>query len=90
MSSLLFLLLAFLFAYLALDAWRLAVPWREIPFSIIAKGIGQDVSHLSLSEQLQLKHRHRDHGLGDLSGAAWFWAILAIGSAGVSFYGFFG
>lgn len=90
MTSWVFLLLAFVFACLAVDAWRLVVPWREIPFSVIAKGMGQDLSHLSLDEQLQLKQRHRTYGFGDLSGAVWFWAILSVGSLGVSCYGFLG
>jgi|GEM_PF-2391584 len=90
MAPWLFLLLAFVFACLAVDAWRLAVPWREIPFLIIAKGVGQDVSHQPASEQLQMKQHHRHRGFGDLSGAVWFWAILSAGSAGISCYGFFG
>ena len=76
--------LTFLFAFLALDAWRLAVPWRDIPYALVAKGIGQDVSHIPLSEQIKLKQRNIDYGLGDLSGAVGFWIILALGSAGFS------
>lgn len=90
MRSCLFLLLAVIFAYMAVDAWRLAVPWRHLPFSIIAKGLGQDVSSLPLEKQLQLKEHHRVHGLGDLSGVVWLWAILAVISAGISLYGFWG
>lgn len=77
MGSVIALLLAALFAYLAYDAAKLVVPWRDIPFSIIAKGVGQDVSHLSLNEQLKLKE-NREYGWGDLSGAVWFWALLSL------------
>ena len=90
MLSWVFLFLAVVFAYLAVDAWRFGAPWREVPFSIIAKGIGQDVSHLPLGGQLVLKQHHAVYGFGDLSGVAWLWAILAVGCIGISCYGFFG
>lgn len=76
------------FAYLAFDALKLAVPWSDVPYALIAKGIGQDVSHMPLSEQAKLKERNTDFGLGDLSGAVWFWFVLAIGCAAISIYGF--
>jgi hypothetical protein len=90
MLSWLFLLLAVIFAYLAVDARRLAVSWREVPFPVIAKGLGQNVSHMPLAEQLKLKQHHEVHGLGDPSGVVWLWGILAAGSIGISCYGFFG
>lgn len=90
MLSWVFLFLAVVFAYLAVDAWRLAVPWHELPFSVIAKGIGQDVSDVPLAKQLELKRHHAVYGFGDLSGVVWLWAILAVGCIGISCYGFFG
>ena len=88
MNSIIGFSLTGLFAYLAYDASKLVVPWRDIPFSVIAKGIGQDVSHLSLSEQNKLKAT-REYGFGDLSGAVWFWAILSLCSFAAAVYALF-
>ena len=88
MNSIICFTLSGLFAYLAYDASRLVVPWRDIPFSIIAKGIGQDVSHLSLSEQSKLK-ANREYAFGDLSGAVWFWVLLSLCSFAAAVYALF-
>ena len=88
MNSIIGFALGGLFAYLAYDASKLVVPWRDIPFSITAKGIGLDVSHLSLSEQSKLK-ANREYGFGDLSGAVWLWALLSLCSFAAAIYALF-
>ena len=84
-----FLVAAFVFAFMALDAWRLSVPWREVPAAILfAKGEAQDLSHLPLSEQSNVKDNYPHYGMGDSRGAVWLWGILAGGSLVAAAWGF--
>lgn len=52
MSPWILLILTFVFAYLAYDAFALVAP--PLPYSEVAKGMGQDYSHMSLNEQEKL------------------------------------
>ena len=72
------IILAVLFAGLALDARELSVPWKDTPYSVTA---AQDVSHLSLVEQEKRKAWHAQHGTGDASQAHIFWGLLSLGCA---------
>lgn len=69
-----------LFAYLAYDAARLATPADSVPYSQTAKGLGQDVAHVPLSEQHRLKRWNSAFGLGDLAGTVWLFGILSVGA----------
>jgi hypothetical protein len=81
MSASLLLVLAFLFGYLAYDAHELSVPVNEVPYSVTAAGLGQDVSGVPLHEQEKRKSWNIRYGLGDLSQSVWLWSILAVACA---------
>lgn len=71
--------LAIVFMYLAYDAYRLRSPDEMVSASLIAKGLGQDISYLSPAEQQRFLHSHRLYGLGRLSQTFWVFLILAAG-----------
>lgn len=73
------LILTFVFAYLTYDALSLVAP--SLPYSEIAKGMGQDLSHMSLGEQEQLNRHPNCYRLGDINHTGWVFAILTIGFA---------
>lgn len=77
------------FAGLAYDAWKIAVPAAEVPYSVLAKGLGQSVDGVPLQEQERRKNWNARYGLGDLSQTVWLWAILALMCAVGSAAGFF-
>jgi hypothetical protein len=81
MNSWLLLFAAIVFAWLAYDAWRIAVPHADVPYALTAEGLGQDISGVPLQEQKKRKDWNSSYGLGDLSQAVWLWGILAIGCA---------
>ena len=72
------IILAGLFAGLAVDAKKLSVPWKNAPYSSIA---AQDVSHLSLAEQEKHKAWNAQHGFGNASQAHVLWGLLALACA---------
>ena len=80
MGSWLLLLLAAVFAYLAYDASKLVSPPDGAPYSVTAKGLGQDMSHISLTEQERLRHNNARYGLGNLNQSVWLFAALSAGS----------
>ena len=69
------------FSYLAYDAYRLRSPDESISASLIAKGLGQDISHLSAAERQRFVDWHRRHGLGGLGKTFWLFVLLAAGCA---------
>ncbi len=77
----LLLILTGVFAFLTYDAFTLVVPKESIPYSLTAKGMGQNVSHLTLEEQEQLKKFNLRYGLGNLNQSVWLFAILSFGCA---------
>lgn len=79
MSPWLLLILTFVFAYLTYDAISLVAP--PLPYSEIAKGMGQDLSHMSLSEQEKLNRYPNRYRLGDINQAGWAFGISTIGFA---------
>jgi hypothetical protein len=79
MNSWLLLFAAIVFAWLAYDAWRIAVPQADVPYALTAEGLGQDIKGVPLQEQKKRKDWNSRYGLGDLSQAVWLWGILAIG-----------
>jgi len=88
MSSLLLLSAALVFAWLAYDAWRLAVPAAEVPYTLTAKDLGQDMRGVPLQEQEKSKAWNARYGIGDLSQTVWLWGILAVVCAAGSAVGF--
>ena len=58
---------AVVFAWLAYDAWKIAAPAAEVPYSVTAKGLGQSVDGVPLQEQERRKNWNSRYGLGDLS-----------------------
>jgi len=91
MRSLLLLAAAFVCAWLAYDAWRLAGNDKNISSALTAKWQGQDVSGIPLHElgERQRVAKLMRFGLGDLNGAVWLWAILAFSFAMGAIFGFF-
>lgn len=83
MSAWLLLILTAVFAYLAYDSWSMTAP--SLPYSEIAKGLGQDLSSLSCSEQEKLNRYRQLKGIGNLNQTGWVFAILAIGLAVATF-----
>lgn len=88
MSSWLLLSAALIFAWLAYDAWRLAVPAAEVPYTLTAKGLKQDMSGVPLQEQEKRKQWNTRYGIGDLGQTVWLWGILAVVCAIGSVAGF--
>ncbi len=80
---------AIFFAWLAYDAWRIAVPAADVPYSVTAKGLGQSVDGIPLREQEKRTNWNSRYGLGDLSQSVWLWTILALACAVGSVLGFF-
>lgn len=80
---------ALAFAGLAYDAWKLAVPASEVPYSFTAKGFRQSTDGVPLQEQARRKNWNARYGLGDLSQTVWLWTILALVCAVGSAAGFF-
>jgi len=75
----LLLFFTFVFAYLTYDALSLVAP--SLPYSEIAKGLGQDLSHMSLSDQEKLNRYPNRYRLGDINQTAWVFGILTLGFA---------
>ena len=80
---------ALVFAWLANDARKIAVPAAKVPYSVTAKGLGQSVDGVPLQEQESRKDWNSRYGLGDLSQTVWLWSILALVCAVGSVVGFF-
>jgi hypothetical protein len=88
MSSWLLLSAALIFAWLAYDAWRLAVPVSEVPYALTAKALGQDLGGVPLQEQEKRKEWSARYGIGDLSQTFWLWGIFSVACAVGSAAGF--
>ena len=78
------------FACLAWDAFRLASPGTDVAYAVTAKGLGQDVSHIPLGEQHELKRRNASFGLGDLNQSVWLFGVLCAGSLAGALVSFLG
>jgi len=79
MSPWLLLILTFVFAYLTYDSFSLVAP--ALPYSEIAKNMGQNLSHMSLGEQEKLNRYPILHRLGDINQTCWVFGILTLGFA---------
>jgi hypothetical protein len=81
--TLILALLAILFAYLAYDCYqfRSSDPNDVLSASEIAKGFGQDISHLSAAERIQYAELHRRRGVGRPSQLFGLLVTLAIACA---------
>lgn len=71
--------LTLFFAYLTYDSWELRAP--PLPYSEIAKGLGQKLDHLQLHEQEKLNRYPSLFRLGDINQSPWLFGILTLGSA---------
>lgn len=69
---------ALFFLWLAYDAWKMAAPAKDIPFSVTAKALGQSVDGVPMLEQERRRVWNSRYGLGDLSQIVWLWGILAL------------
>lgn len=79
MSPWFLLILTLVFAYLTYDALSLVAPSR--PYAEIAKDMGQDLSHMLVSEQEKLNRYPYQYRLGDLNQTGWVFGILTLGFA---------
>ena len=84
----LLLVLTAVFAYLTYDAASLVAP--ALPYSEIAKGMGQDLSYMQLSDQEKLNRYPYVHRLGNLNQTVWLFAILTVGFATATVFAFLG
>ena len=73
------LILTFVFAYLTYDSFSLAAP--ALPYSEIAKNMGQNLSHMSLVEREELNRYPILHRLGNINQTCWVFGVLTIGFA---------
>ena len=73
----LLLVLTVVLAYLTYDAMSLVAP--ALPYSEIAKGMGQNLSYMPLAEQEKLNRYPSLHRFGDLNQTVWLFAILTVG-----------
>ncbi len=87
MSPWLLLALTVVFGYLTYDALSLVAP--SLPHSEVAKGIGQDLSGMSLSDQEKLNRYPNQYRLGDINQSCWIFGILTLGFAIATIRGFF-
>ena len=71
--------MTFVFAYLTYDAFLLVAP--SLPYSEIAKGMGQDLSYLTISEQEKLNQYPNRYRLGDINQTVWVFGIVTVGFA---------
>lgn len=65
----LLLLVTVVLGFVAYDAYSLRGNYNNVPFSVVAKEMGHDVSHVSLETQQRMKIWHRLWGLGSLDQA---------------------
>lgn len=77
----------YLFAYLTYDALSLVAP--PLPYSEIAKGMGQDLSDMTLSEQEKLNQYPNRYRLGDINQTGRAFGILTLGCALATIRAFF-
>jgi hypothetical protein len=73
------LILTLIFAYLTYDALTLVAP--ALPYSEIAKKMGQDLSHLTVSGQEKLNQYPNRIRLGDINQTGWVFGIVTVGFA---------
>lgn len=82
----LLLILTLVFAYLTYDALALVAP--SLPYSEIAKGMGQDLPHMSLNEQEKLSRYPFSYRLGDINQTGSIFGIITLGFALASIHAF--
>ncbi len=79
MAPWILLILTGVFAFLAHDAFSLVAP--SLPYSEIAKVMGQDLSYMPLHEQEKPNRYPYVNWLGNVSQTFWVFAILTAGFA---------
>jgi hypothetical protein len=79
MTPWLLLTITLAFAYLTYDAISLIAP--PLPYSEIAKGLGQDLSYMSLSQQEKLSQYPHRYRLGDINQTSWAFGLITFGFA---------
>lgn len=72
----LLLLVTVVVGYIAYDAYSLRSNYKNVPFSIIAKEMGQDTSHVSINAQEKMRSWHLVWGLGNLDQAPFAFFLL--------------
>jgi hypothetical protein len=77
--TLLLLLAAAVFGFLAIDAQRMSRQPHNAPYEVEARERGESVAGVAVSEQLRRQWWHRQHGLGSPGEIVWLWLVLAGG-----------
>lgn len=85
METLVLFSLAALCFYLAFDAWRIAVPGREVPLEVDFEGTHL-VRGMSNVKREELKQVNLRFGIGDPSQSVWLWALIGLGCTVAGFY----
>lgn len=73
----LLLVLAAFFGYLAVDAFSMGKPARNVPYEIEANARRENLDGISLAEQRERQAWQRSYGIGKPSDIVWLWAVLA-------------
>jgi hypothetical protein len=72
----LLLLVTIVVGYIAFDAYSLRGNYKKVPYSIIAKELGQDVSNLPIESQERLRNWNLRWGLGNMDQAPFAFLLL--------------
>lgn len=89
MISWLLLLITAVLAYVTYDAFSLrSGSYRTLPYRVVAKVWGQDVSHLSLEAQERAKNYNLTRGIGNVEQSPWAFLILFLGFAAATIRAF--
>ena len=73
----LLLVLAAFFGYLAVDAFSMGKPARNVPYEIEANARRENLDGISLAEQRERQAWQRSYGIGKPSDIVWLWTVLA-------------
>jgi hypothetical protein len=68
--------------YVTLDAFSMrGGEYKKLPYNIIAKILGRDISHLSLEEQERLRQYNLRYGIGNVDHAPWIFLLFFLAFA---------
>lgn len=89
MTPWLLLAITIALGYITYDAFALRTgAYKKLPSRIIAKELGQDISHLSPEEQERLVRYNRRYGIGDIDYAPWPFLLFFLFSAAATVFEF--
>lgn len=90
MMAWILLAITVLLGYITYDSFSLRSDYKNLPYSIIAKTLGQDVSNLPREALERQKTYHFTRGIGDVDRVPIAFLILFVGFATGTAFAFFG